>query len=338
MLFIHQLQTSSTQSQRIIGKNPLTKEKIAPIHERNSRMNPIRKLPLPFLRVFEAAGRTASFATAAQELDLSPSAVSHSIRKLEETVALRLFQRSTREVTLTREGAILLEHVQRGMEEMRRGLALVTTDEPTPLRLHTAPSFATQWLLPRLAGFVKENPRIDLRFSASTDYARFEDDDFDLDIVYGEPKPSPYEKIPLALEKLTPLCAPALARKIQRPEDLYEHTLIQCDVQMFQWKGWFEANQLTPPNQYGLRFDRSSMAIAAAVGGLGVVLESTLLAERELNQGALMSPLIGTTREVPYVGHYLVYPKRLHHHQAFDTFRSWLLKELGIENLPGSLI
>ncbi|MDE1182673.1 LysR substrate-binding domain-containing protein [Paraburkholderia sp.] len=295
-------------------------------------MKQIRKLPLPFLRVFEAAGRTASFAAAAQELDLSPSAVSHSIRKLEETVNLRLFQRSTREVTLTREGAILLEHVQRGMDEMRRGLALVTTDDPSPLRLHTAPSFATQWLLPRLAGFVREHPNIDLRFSASTDYARFDEDDFDLDIVYGEPKPSPHEKIPLALEKLTPLCAPALAEQIRRPEDLYAHTLIQCDVQLFQWKGWFEANQLTPPHHYGLRFDRSSMAIAAAVDGLGVVLESTLLAERELNKGTLMCPLIGSTREVPYIGHYLVYPKRLHHHQAFDTFKTWLLNELGIEH------
>jgi LysR family transcriptional regulator, glycine cleavage system transcriptional activator len=294
-------------------------------------MKPIRKLPLPFLRVFEAAGRTASFAMAAEELDLSPSAVSHSIRKLEETLSLRLFQRSTREVRLTREGAILLEHVQRGMEEMRRGLALITANGPSPLRLHTAPSFATQWLLPRLSGFVHENPNIDLRFSASTDYARFENDDFDLDIVYGEPKPSPHEKIPLALEKLTPLCTPELAEQIRHPEDLYAQTLIQCDVQLYQWRGWFEANELSPPSHYGLHFDRSSMAIAAAVDGLGVVLESTLLADRELKHGTLVCPLLGRTREVPYIGHYLVYPKRVHYHQAFDTFKTWLLKELGVD-------
>ncbi|MGF6770384.1 LysR family glycine cleavage system transcriptional activator [Paraburkholderia sp. GAS199] len=294
-------------------------------------MTSIRKLPLPFLRVFEAAGRTSSFALAAEELDLSPSAVSHSIRKLEETLNLRLFQRSTREVKLTRDGAVLLEHVQRGLDEMRRGLALLANEGPSPLRLHTAPSFATQWLLPRLSGFVRENPNIDLRFSASTDYARFENDDFDLDIVYGEPKPSPHEKIPLALEKLTPLCTPELAGQIRSPEDLYAHTLIQCDVQMFQWKGWFEANDLTPPSHYGLHFDRSSMAIAAAVDGLGVVLESTLLADRELKNGTLATPLLGRTREVPYIGHYLVYPKRYHHHLAFDIFKSWLLKELEIE-------
>lgn len=297
--------------------------------ESGSRIRALKKVPLPFLRIFEAAGRTASFAAAAQELDLSPSAVSHSIRKLEETIELRLFQRSTREVQLTREGAVLLEHVQRGLEEVRRGFALVTSDEPMPLRLHTAPSFATQWLLPRLAGFVSEHPDIDLRFSASTDYARFEEDDFDLDIVYGVPRPSVHEIIPLAVEKLSPLCSPELAARIYSPDDLYRLTLIQCDAQMFQWKGWFEANRLTPPHHYGLHFDRSAMAIAAAVDGLGVVLESTLLAEREIQRGALVRPLLGKAQEVQYVGHYLVHPRRLHQHESFEIFKRWLLAELG---------
>lgn len=292
-------------------------------------MDIFRKIPLAYIRVFEAAGRTLSFADAARDLNLSPSAVSHSVRKLEEQLGQRLFQRSTREVRLTREGAMLMEHIQRGMDEIQRGFALLAGNERTPLRLHTAPSFATQWLLPRLAGFVRDHPDIDLRFSASTEYARF-DDDFDLDIVYGEPKPSPHEKIPLALEGLAPLCNPALAERIRKPEDLYHLPLIQCEVQMYQWKGWFETNQLPPPTHYGLRFDRSSMAIAAAVDGLGVVLESTLLSERELQRGELVRPLAGTTREVEYVGHYLVHPRRQHRHEAFETFKAWLLNALGI--------
>jgi LysR family glycine cleavage system transcriptional activator len=310
---------------------------IALINEPDSRMKSITRLLLPFLRIFEAAGRLASFALAADELGLSPSAVSHSIRKLEDNISLRLFERSTREVNLTREGSVLLEHVQRGLEEMRRGLALVTLDEPSPLRLHTAPSFATQWLLPRLSGFVQAHPHIDLRFSASTDYARFEEDDFDLDIVYGEPKSSAYEKIPLAVEKLTPLCSPRLATRIKRPEDLYELPLIQCDVQLLQWKGWFHANHMAPPHHYGLHFDRSLMAIAAAVDGLGVVLESTLLGERELKLGTLVSPLIDSTQEIRYIGHYLVYPKRLHYHAAFEVFKVWLLEQLGIDENGGTV-
>lgn len=318
----------------------LTKEKIALTHEcysRNKSMNAFRKVPLSYIRVYEAAGRTLSFADAARELNLSPSAVSHSVRKLEDLLGHRLFQRSTREVRLTREGAMLMEHIQRGMAEMQRGFALLASDERTPLRLHTAPSFATQWLLPRLAGFVRNHPNIDLRVSASTEYARF-DDDFDLDIVYGEPRPSAHEKIPLGVEGLAPLCTPALAEYIRKPEDLYGVPLIQCEVQMYQWKGWFEANQLPPPTHYGLRFDRSAMAIAAAVDGLGVVLESTLLSERELQRGQLVRPLAGTTREVEYVGHYLVHPRSQHRHEAFETFKAWLMSELGIgDHAAGSV-
>jgi DNA-binding transcriptional LysR family regulator len=296
-------------------------------------MTLLRKAPLNLLHAFETAGRTGAFALAAAELELSPSAISHAIRKLEKLLEVKLFQRSTREITLTKEGVILLEHIQRGFNEMQQGLSLVTADESRPLRLHTAPSFAHQWLLPRLGSFIRENPNIDLRLSASTDYARFEQDEFDLDIVYGEPRPSPYQKIPLAVEELTPLCSPLLAEKLKKPEDLYALTLIQCDVQLYQWKGWFEANGMKPPRHYGLRFDRSFMAIAAAVDGLGVVLESKLIAEREIASGRLVCPLVSSTSEIHYIGHYLVFPQHQHMHFALETFKTWLLSELNLAQL-----
>ncbi|OIX90530.1 LysR substrate-binding domain-containing protein [Pantoea sp. Ae16] len=296
-------------------------------------MSLLRKAPLNLLRAFEAAGRTGAFSLAATELELSPSAVSHAIRKLEMLLNIRLFVRSTREITLTKEGALLLEHVQRGFHEMQQGLSLITADESRPLRVHTAPSFAHQWLLPRLGSFIQAHPHIDLRLSASTDYARFEQDTYDLDIVYGEPRPSPYAKIPLAVEELTPLCSPALAAQLKTPDDLYALPLIQCDVQLYQWKGWFQANDLTPPRHYGLRFDRSFMAIAAAVDGLGVVLESTLLAEREIASGKLVCPLISTTSEIHYIGHYLVFPQHQQTHFARETFKAWLLSALNLAHL-----
>lgn len=298
--------------------------------EQNSAINLLRRVPLTALKVFEAAGRSESFAQAAQELGITSSAVSHAIRKLEDAVELQLFERSTREVRLTAKGRLLLEHIQRGLGEMHRGLSLVQTEEPPPLRLHTAPSFATQWLLPRLPDFVKKNPHIDLRFSASTDYAQFKNDDFDLDIVYGEPRHDFCEYMPLAVEHLTPLCCPALAATIKSPQDLYQHTLIQCDVQMLQWKGWFEANHLLPILHYSLRFDRSAMAIAAAANGMGVVLESTLLAERELQEGRLLAPLRTLTHDIQYVGHFLAYPKSRVRNEAAEVFRKWLLDELGV--------
>ena len=296
----------------------------------------IKRLPLPSLRVFEAAGRTCSFVEAAKELDLSPSAVSHAIRKLETAAGVALFIRNTRHTALTPEGTILLEHVQRGFEEMNRGFTLATTEPSIPLRLHTAPTFASQWLVPRLSGFMAEHPGIDLRISASTDYATFDNDDFDIDIVYGEPQRSAHEKFPLAIEELTPLCCAELAEKIRSPQDLYSTLLIQSDGQSVQWKGWFAANDLVTPTSYELAFDRSSMGISAAVDGLGVVLESTLLAERELAAGKLVAPLREVSNSVHYVGHYLVYPRRQRQQDAVGQFKAWLFKELQSPALAAS--
>jgi len=298
-------------------------------HELNSSIKLLRRIPLTALRVFEAAGRTGSFAAAAEEVDLSPSAVSHAIRKLEDTAGVKLFVRTTRAIGLTAEGRLLLEHVQRGFAEMQRGFQRAQPDDrPVPLRLHTAPTFATQWLMPRLAGFVAGHPGISLRFSADTRYATFEDDDCDIDVVYGEPAPSTHEKIPLVIEELTPMCSPQLAGAVRSAHDLYALPLIQSVGQSVRWEGWFGANAMAVPGEFALAFDRSGMAIAAAVDGLGVVLESTLLAERELASGRLVAPLRATTTSVRYVGHYLVHPRRHRQHAAFTQFKTWLLAEL----------
>lgn len=292
-------------------------------------MKQFRRIPLAALRIFESAGRTGSFAAAADEVGLSPSAVSHAIRKLEETADVKLFMRTTRSITLTREGQLLLEHVQRGFEEMQRGFQRALPDDGVvPLRLHTAPTFATQWLMPRLAGFMAAHPGISLRFSADTKYATFDGDDCDIDIVYGEPQASPHEKIPLLIEELTPLCTPHLAAAIRSAHDLYALPLIQSAGQSVRWEGWFGANDMAVPGEFALAFDRSGMAIAAAVDGLGVIMESTLLTERELAAGTLVAPLRDRTISVRYVGHYLVHPKRHRQHAAFAQFKRWLLLEL----------
>jgi DNA-binding transcriptional LysR family regulator len=299
-------------------------------------MRRFRRLPLTTLRIFEAAGRSGSFAAAASELGLSPSAVSHAIRKLEETAGLALFARNKRALVLTAEGSTLLAHVRRGFEEMYRGFQRAAPETGVaPLRLHTAPSFATQWLMPRLARFVAEHPGINLRFSADTRYATFEDD-YDIDVVYGEPAPSTHEKVPLSIEELTPLCAPEMAARVGNVQDLYAMPLIQSTGQSVQWGGWFAANDLVAPHDFALAFDRSALAIAAAVDGLGVVLESSLLTERERAAGKLVAPLRGCSASVMYVGHYLVYPKRQHQHAALTQFRRWLLDELAPDRPPAA--
>jgi len=314
-----------------------TKELFALTDELNSPFRQFRRIPLSALRIFESAGRTGSFAAAADEVGLSPSAVSHAIRKLEESAEVQLFARTTRSISLTREGMLLLEHVQRGFAEMRRGFQRALPEgAAVPLRLHTAPTFATHWLMPRLAGFVAANPGISLRFSADTTYATFDGDDYDIDIVYGEPAPSPHEKIPLVIEELTPMCSPRLAAGIRSAHDLYARPLIQSVGQSVRWEGWFKANDMAVPGEFALAFDRSAMAIAAAVDDLGIVLESSLLAERELAAGTLVAPLREQTTSVRYVGHYLVHPRRHRQHAAFTQFKTWLLAELASSGPPFS--
>jgi LysR family transcriptional regulator, glycine cleavage system transcriptional activator len=144
----------------------------------------LQHVHLSLLRAFEAAGRTGSFRSAAAELNLSPSAVSHAVRKLEQALGASLFEREGRAVRLSAEGEAMMRHVGRAFEELRRGVELVSTRGPQLLRLHSAPSFAAQWLSPRLAQFLRQHPGIEVRLAASTDYAKFVNDEFDADIVY----------------------------------------------------------------------------------------------------------------------------------------------------------
>jgi DNA-binding transcriptional LysR family regulator len=286
---------------------------------------------LSLLRAFEAAGRSGSFRGAAAELNLSPSAVSHAIRALEQGLGVVLFEREGRAVRLSADGEALMRHVGRAFEDLRRGMEIVSTRGPRLLRIHSAPSFASQWLAPRLASFIAENPGIDVRVAASTDYTRFTSDEFDVDIVYGPPRHESLVAVPLGEETVTPLCAPALARRIRRIEDLYDQVLIDSDNKQVRWSAWFGANGLEAPPPHGMRFDRSFLAISVAASGLGIALESTRLAERELREGRLVAPLAGRAKDVRYVGHSLVYPRFLRQRQIVKLFAEWILRELNLD-------
>ena len=294
----------------------------------------LHQLPLSVLRAFEAAGRTDSFRTAATELGLTPSAVSHAIRKLEQTLGASLFVRDSRTVHLSPEGEALMRHVGRAFDELRRGLELVSTRGPQLLRLHSAPSFAALWLSPRLARFLRDHPGVEVRLAAGTDYTRFLNDEFDADIVYGPPRLEGLVVLPLGEETVTPLCTPDLARAIRAPMDLFSHILIESETKQVRWTDWFARNGLPPPRPQGVRFDRSFLAIAAAVDGLGVALESMRLAEREIASGRLVRPLAGLAEDIRYVGHHLVFPRSARQRHSLRLFMTWLGIELGLRIEP----
>ena len=202
------------------------------------------------------------------------------------------------------------------------------------LRLHCAPSMATQWLMPRLKQLLAENQGLEVRLSASTDYPRFHNDEFDADICYGPPRQEGLIVLPLGEEIVTPLCAPELADRIREPADLIALDLIESEHKRVRWAAWFAANGLSPPAPRGNRFDRSFMAIAAAVDQLGVTLESTPgWRNARIARGQLVAPLAGKSRDMIYVGHYLVFPPTAKPRRSVRMFASWLAAELGIPPL-----
>ena len=291
-----------------------------------------RNIPsLTALRAFEATADLRSFSQAARVLNVTHAAVAQQVRALEEHMGRPLVQREGRGVGLTADGEQLAEALREGFGAIQRGLeALRAGEADRPVRVTLTASFAAQWLMPRLRRLIAAHPGLEVRLSASLDYPRFRNDEFDADICYGPPRQEGLHVLPLGAEIVTPLCAPAIAGAIRAPADLLEQDLIESEYKRVRWTAWFAANGLAAPRPRGSRFDRSFMAIAAAVDGLGVTLESTRLAEREIASGRLVAPLAGRAQDVPYVAHYLVYPPAAKHRKSVRQFRAWMAAELAL--------
>jgi LysR family transcriptional regulator, glycine cleavage system transcriptional activator len=255
--------------------------------------------PLPSLtalRAFEAAVRRGSFAAAAGELCLTPSAVSHQIKLLEDHLRVRLFHRIRRSVVPTDSGRRYYEEVSAAFGRIKTATnELRRVGKSDRLSIHAAPSFATQWLMPRLSRFVAMHPELDVLFSSTPGVRDFSASEFDIDIQYGQHDMTGLVVIPLPVERVVPMCSPRLVegvRAIHAADDLQLHAVIHSDRCLVQWRDWLAGHpELNLDLTRGLHFDRSFMSISAAVAGLGVCLESTLLAKTELDSGQLARPL-----------------------------------------------
>lgn len=291
----------------------------------------MHKVSLPGVRIFETVARRGSHKAAAAELSLSPSAISHAIKNLEHAMGVKLFEKDGRNARLSISGEMFMHHVVAAFDELRRGLDMVSAHNGKRLlRLHSAPSFAYAWMTPRLPQFLAANPGVEVRLSAGTDYSRFTSDDFDADIVYGPIHATGVVAVPLATEAVTPLCSPEMALRIGSPRDLLDCNLILSDNKQVRWPHWFKANGLSAGLSHNLRFDRSFLALSAAADGLGVALESTLLAGREIANGRLVAPLAGQSVDIAYVGHHLVYPRETRRGTLLWAFADWLANELKV--------
>ncbi len=285
--------------------------------------------PLANLQAFEAVARRRSFALAAAELHLTASAVSHQISRLESHLGIRLFERSAHGVRLSPAGDHYLLHVGSALNAIATATDDLRQGMRNSLYVHSAPSIASLWLMPRLQRFAQAYPEISLNLSAAHTPSDFALGQSDIDIRYGIPQWGDLVVEPLFEEAIVPLASPAFikAHKLKLVTQLLDVPLIQSNVSIVQWSDWFgRFTKLRAPERFSLRFDRAQMSLDAATQGLGVALESAMNAGGHLADGKLKAPF-GMEKAVRVKAHFAVYPERHAKRPAVEAFLSWLHRE-----------
>lgn len=296
-----------------------------------------QRLTLKSIQAFEAAARLSSFALAAEELFVTPSAISHQIKLLEEQIGVPLFHRVHRSVVLTDAGQRYAQEISAAFLKIAQATRAIGRSEKSDiLTIHCTPSLAAQWLMPRLARFSNAYPDIDVRVNASTEPADLLGLQADLDIRYGRTRVQPpgTMSIPLPTETIVPLCSPNLLAgkgSIESIDDLAHHTLIHSESCLVSWRDWAaQHKRLRLDVARGPRFDRSFMSVNAAVDGLGICLESLILVERELQTGRLVAPF--GYEGLPVNGYTLLVLRSRAELPKIRWFNEWLFGELALSS------
>jgi LysR family transcriptional regulator, glycine cleavage system transcriptional activator len=293
--------------------------------------------PLKALLAFEAASRHGSFSRAAEELGVTPSAISHHIQKLEDFLGIQVFSRHAGRAALTNAGRIYASEIESAFGTIAGATRLVAPhSQRDHLFIASGPSFAGKWLQPRIGNFIEQHPEIGIRLSTISDLRDLETTRFDLAIAYGCPPVTHGRQIePLLAERLRPLCSPRLIdqMKLREPSDLSRVTLIHSSNAL-TWNDYLRkviGSNIRACHE--LWFDRSTMAIDAAVEGLGVVLESEILAAEELKKGTLVAPFDAAKFEVKTVSYYLVRSAEAKNRRHVRAFEAWLRAKITAADL-----
>lgn len=288
--------------------------------------------PLRAIQAFEQTARFGNLARAAEVLDLTPSAISHQLAKLEVMIGRQLFVRAARGVTLTPVGEQYLKDISGLLQSLEAATERAASDVSLDcLRLHSAPSFGLLWLMPRLEAFRMSNPDVQINLSCSYESLHFSRDKIDVDIRHGRPNWPSYEVRTVRNEHFAVLASPKLLlrRPIKGAVDLLTEDLILSEATLLRWPEWFAQHGLArPENPYALSFDRSYMTLEAASHGLGFALESTLLAQKYLVSGSLIE-VAPQTLSSQVAAHHLVFPKAHSSFPRVRRFLEWMEGELG---------
>jgi LysR family glycine cleavage system transcriptional activator len=288
------------------------------------------------LRAFDAAARHLSFTRAAAELNVTQTAISHQIRRLEAQLGIRLFLRRNRALLLTREAQVYLPAVRGAFEDLRRATArLRTSDSDGMLTVSTTASLAAKWLVTRVAAFQEAHPAIEVRITTSTHLVDFRREEVDMAVRYGRGSWPGLRAHWLMAEDIFPVCSPTLlraAKPLRRPEDLEHHTLLHASVSREDWHLWLTAAGLPVAlaQRRGLNFDQSFMALQAAMDGLGVALGRSRLVEADIAAGRLVMPFDVVLPSD--AGFYIVAPEETAELPKITLFREWLIRSVAAQS------
>jgi LysR family glycine cleavage system transcriptional activator len=288
--------------------------------------------PLNALRAFEAAARHLSITVAADELHVTPGAVSRQIRMLEDLLRVQLLQRGHRQITLTQQGEDYYRAVTKAIEALREATRRLTRRaRRKQLKVRAYTTFAMRWLIPRLSSFQAANPGIEVLLTASLDPVDFRKEDIDGAIRLGDGKWSGVNAHRLVSNVLLPVCSPALlaaGAKIRKPADLRHRTLLHSIARPDDWACWLAAARVDRQvdARSGMTYQSSAMAYAAAIEGQGFAIAQRFLVEDDLASGKLVAPFVQTVDMGDFT-YYLLTPADRKESASMAAFRQWLLSQ-----------
>ena len=289
-----------------------------------------RKIPsTSALVAFEAAARQQSFTKAAEELSLTQSAICRQIAALEDFVGVELFRRTRRGVQLTDAGRAYAHRVAAQLDAVERDtLAMMGGGGAARIELAVVPTFATQWLVPRLKDFQQKHPSITVNLTNRTRPFLFADTEFDAALYFGDGEWPGTSAHFLMHENPVPVCSPELLRKCDKrtPEALAQLPLLQQSTRPYAWRQWFASLGLhVPTDMAGPRYELFSMLAQAAIHSMGVALIPPFLIEQELASGRLCIAL--DHHYISDKAYYLMIPERRSESASVGYFKDWLLAQ-----------
>lgn len=295
--------------------------------------------PLSALRAFEAAARHMSFSKAAEELFVTPAAISHQIHALEQDLGVRLFHRLNRSIELSASGRVLLPGLAQAFGEIRSSLRRLRAHNDTgSLTVTASPSFAAKWLVLRLHRFQERCAEIDVRISATDEIVDLSKGDFDIAIRYGAGHYPGLDVELLFTNEVFPACGPQLLAKgppLRTPDDLRRHALIhdqaiERDPLVPTWPMWLKAAGVKDlPPAAGLSFNNMSLALDAAIAGHGVVLAYSTIAAADIAAGRLVR--LFSLALPDQFAYYIVTAIGALERPKVRAFRDWLREEADLQ-------